>query len=63
MHVPEDVQLARLVARDHVPEAQARAAIASQIPADVKCRLADVVLDNQGTVDDLAAQLRRERLL
>lgn len=47
-----DQQLLRLMARDRLDEAAARARIASQWPIDEKARLADFVIDTSGTLDD-----------
>ncbi|MBF1682914.1 MAG: dephospho-CoA kinase [Selenomonas artemidis] len=64
--VPEDVQLARLMARDTaMSEAEARARIAAQMPLAEKCALADVVIDNGGARTDTerrAAELWRQCL-
>jgi dephospho-CoA kinase len=54
----EATQLARLMARDGSPEAEARARIASQMPVAEKAKLADHVIDNSG---DRAATERRVR--
>lgn len=51
-----ETQVARLVARG-VVEADARARISAQMPLDDKLALADVVLDNDGTVSELEAQV------
>lgn len=65
---PEEVQLARLRARDRSSEAEARARLAAQLPAAEKARLATVVIDNAGSeaalaaqVDALCARLRPDR--
>ena len=50
----EAQQLARLMARDHFSEADARARIAAQWPLARKRQLADVVLDNRGDPEQLA---------
>jgi len=50
----EAQQLARLMARDHFSEADARARIAAQWPLARKRQLADVVLDNRGEPEQLA---------
>ena len=54
--VPEDVQLARAVARDACTDEQARARVRAQLPLQVKVAAADYVIDNSG---DLAATERR----
>lgn len=57
--VPEDVQRARLVARDGLTGAEAQARIAAQMQLAEKRRRATVVLDNAGTRDETADQLVR----
>lgn len=56
VYVPPAVQLARLMAREGNEEEEARARIAAQMPLDEKRVRADVILDNSGTPDELAAQ-------
>lgn len=51
--VPEDVQVARAVARDHATEEQVRARIAAQLPLATKVAAADYVIENGGTVEEL----------
>ena len=65
---PAEAQIARLRKREGMSEAEARARIASQLPAEEKARQATVVIDNSGSeaelaaaVDRLADRLRRER--
>jgi dephospho-CoA kinase len=53
-----EVRVARLVARG-LTEADARARIAAQATDEQRAAVADVVLDNSGTLDDLAAQVDR----
>jgi dephospho-CoA kinase len=50
-------QLRRLVKRDGLTEAEARARLASQWPQARKRPLADVLIDNRGTPDGLVRQL------
>lgn len=57
--VPPAVQLARLMARDGLDEAQARARIAAQLPLDEKRRHATWVIDNGGSLAETAAQTAR----
>jgi dephospho-CoA kinase len=52
-----DQQLRRLMARDGLSEAEARARLAAQWPLERKRPLADLVIDNRGGPDGLAAQL------
>jgi dephospho-CoA kinase len=53
-----DVRVARLVARG-LAEADARARIAAQATDEQRRAVADVVLDNSGTPEELAAQVER----
>lgn len=56
---PDDVQLRRVMARDGLDEAAARARVAAQMPVAEKRRRARVVIENDGTVDDLKARTAR----
>jgi dephospho-CoA kinase len=51
-------QLRRLVEQRGMPEEDARARIAAQAPLDAKLAVADVVIDNDGTLADLDARVR-----
>jgi len=51
-----DTQVARSVARG-MDEADVRARIAAQLPIDDRARMADVLLDNEGTLEELAAEV------
>jgi dephospho-CoA kinase len=53
-----DIRIARLVQRG-LPEDDARARIAAQASDEQRRAVADVVLDNSGTREELAAQLDR----
>ncbi|KAG2432962.1 hypothetical protein HXX76_008690 [Chlamydomonas incerta] len=57
-------QVSRLVARDGGSVERAQARIAAQMPLEAKKRLADIVIDNDGSVEQLKPQVRRlsERL-
>jgi dephospho-CoA kinase len=55
----ETQQLQRLMARDCLGEADARARIAAQWPLARKRQLADVVLNNRGSPEQLAAQVEQ----
>ena len=54
--LPEEEQVRRLLTRDRLPEAAARARVASQAPLSEKLAKADYVIENTG---DLAALRRR----
>ncbi len=53
----EDTQLARIVARDGAGGADARARTAAQLPLAEKRRRADYVLENDGSLAELSAQV------
>lgn len=52
VYAPADVQLARLMARNGLTEAQAHARIAAQWSIEEKRALADIVLDNSGPLTE-----------
>lgn len=52
--VPTPTQVERLVAKRQMPEAEARSRIAAQASRDERLAVADVIIDNSGTLDDLA---------
>jgi dephospho-CoA kinase len=56
---PLATQLRRLLARDGMTEPEARTRLAAQLPSAEKVALADFVLDNAGSLDDLRAQVGR----
>lgn len=56
--VPEDVQVERLVRTRGMSEAEARSRIAAQASREDRLGVADVVLDNSGTLADLERQVR-----
>jgi dephospho-CoA kinase len=56
--VPVEVQVARLVTLRGMTEADARARIASQTDRETRLAAATRVLDNSGTVEQLARQVR-----
>lgn len=57
--VDEATQLARVVARDGVPEAQARAILAAQASREQRLRAADDVISNAGTVAELRQSVEK----
>lgn len=65
--VDPDTQLERLMARDHLSPAQARARIDAQMPLAEKLKVADYIIDNNGTrpqtleqVDELYRQIEAQ---
>lgn len=58
IYVRPDVQLKRLMNRNGYSETDAMARIQSQMPIDEKRRLAQVIIDNNGTLEDTQAQVK-----
>lgn len=63
VHASEQHQRERLMARLGLTEAQAISRIAAQMSSEQKCRLADVVIYNDGSLEETKAQLMREAVL
>lgn len=57
--VTEEIQLSRLMERNQLPESEARARIASQLPMSVKEKGADAVIYNNTTKQSTAEQLEK----
>lgn len=57
VYVDAEVQLKRLMSRNQLIESEAMARIQSQMPLIEKIKLADAVIDNNGTTDDTKEQL------
>lgn len=57
VYVPKQIQLARLMKRNNLSQADALLRIDSQIPIDEKCTLATRIIDNCDTIDTLESQL------
>jgi dephospho-CoA kinase len=58
VYAPRAVQLERLIARDGFAPAEAERRLASQLPLADKVRHADFVVDNAGTPEETAGQVR-----
>jgi dephospho-CoA kinase len=56
--VDEDIQLQRLMERNHYSRQEALARIHSQMPLTEKKRLADVIIDNNGSIEQTELQLK-----
>ena len=56
-YVPKQVQLTRLMSRDHLSKADALNRINSQMDLEEKKRLADVVIDNSGSIEETLKQV------
>ncbi len=57
VHVPREVQLARLMARDGLDRPDAEARLSAQLPLDEKRRHARWVVDNAGTREETRGQV------
>jgi dephospho-CoA kinase len=57
--VPPEVQVQRLLRDRGMSEAQVRARIAAQAPLEDKAAVADVIVDNDGPVEELEHQVDR----
>ena len=55
--LPREVQKARLMERNHLSPEQAEARISAQMPLEDKLALADRVIDNSGTLEQLHRSL------
>jgi len=53
VHLPFDLILERAMARDGLSRTEVLERFASQLPQEEKCRRADYLLDNSGTVEEL----------
>lgn len=58
VYVDEATQLKRIMSRDHIDEQAALQRMHSQISIEEKQKLADVVIDNRGTVAETADQIQ-----
>lgn len=59
VYVDESVQLERLMKRDHFTEIEAKQRINSQLSLKEKAKLADVIIDNNGSKHESFVQLER----
>jgi dephospho-CoA kinase len=66
VYVPTAIQKQRLMQRDHLNEIEAEARLNSQMPIEEKKKLADIVIDNSGTIEETDKQIdffwQRKRL-
>ena len=53
------LQISRLMSRDRLSEAEARARMASQMPAEEKLKLADYKIDASGTLQQIREQVEK----
>ena len=57
-YVPRDIQMQRLMERDQIDVTYAAQKMEAQWSLEEKARLADFVIDNSGTVENLEIQIR-----
>lgn len=60
VYVPEEIQLQRLMKRDSLNVQEAKARIASQMSIEEKKMIADVVIDNSGSIEATQEQVRQQ---
>ncbi|MBQ8556080.1 MAG: dephospho-CoA kinase [Clostridia bacterium] len=56
-YIPREMQLQRLMARDGFTREEAESRLASQLPADEKAAMADVVIDTSGPIQYTKAMI------
>lgn len=59
VYVPRRIQLERLIKRDGLTKEQADKRLNSQMPIEAKKELADIVIDNSGTIEETEKQIER----
>ena len=59
IHCSEKLQRARLKARDQMTDAEIDLRIKNQLPLSQKAQLADYVIENEGSLEDLKLQLEK----
>lgn len=59
VYADSETRVRRLIARDGMPEDEARRRLAAQVPLEDKVKRADWVIDNSGTAEDTRAQVER----
>ena len=57
VYVPREVELTRLMERDHISQDAALMRMNAQMPLDDKKKYADVIIDNSGTISETENQL------
>lgn len=57
VYVPKDIQIARLMVRNHYSREEALQRLASQMPLEDKRDFADKIFDNSGSFEDLKRQV------
>ncbi|MGV8123615.1 MAG: dephospho-CoA kinase [Candidatus Xenobiia bacterium LiM19] len=57
--VDSEIRISRLMARENIPREDAMKRIASQMPDEEKIRQASEIIDNNGTPEETAGQVKR----
>jgi dephospho-CoA kinase len=57
VYIPPELQLKRLMTRDSINREQAEKRLQSQMPIESKKSLADIIIDNSGTLEETEKQL------
>lgn len=60
VYISPACQLSRLMERNGYSQAEAKMRIDAQMSIDEKCKLADVIIDNQGTIEELRINIIKE---
>ncbi|MDT2756925.1 dephospho-CoA kinase [Enterococcus asini] len=58
VYIPEELQQKRLMERDHLTSAEAKKRMDSQLSIEEKRQRADILFDNQGTIDKTKEQVQ-----
>lgn len=56
VYAPQHLQISRLMQRDNISEADARARVGSQMPIEEKKKQATIVIDNSGSIENTRKQ-------
>lgn len=59
VYVSREIQIQRIMHRDGATREEAKARIAAQMSVEEKCKLADAVIDNRGTVEETEKQVEK----
>ena len=58
VHIPEELQIERLMSRNGLTRSQAQARLAAQMPAQERLAQADVIIENSGPLESTVDQVR-----
>jgi dephospho-CoA kinase len=63
VYCTKEQQLQRLIHRNSLTLRKAESRISAQMPLEEKCQLADIILDNSGTLEALETQIAKAMLI